>query len=180
MTRHVLLVSTAPDPSDELLDLLQREGNSDVEVAVVAPAADESLLEWIANDDRRASEEARRRAIESAEVEALAARVVGVDVGDPDPIVAIRDALATFPADQLVVVTRPKHAATWLEKRLLGGELERLGLPVTYLVDDDVRSAREVDDAPSPRFAVRGVFVAVLLVATALVVIALSLYFSLR
>jgi hypothetical protein len=182
MTRHVLLVTTSPDPSDELLELLQQEGDTDVEVAVVAPAVDESFLEWFADDDRRAREEASRRAVESAEVEALGARVVGVDVGDPDPIVAVKDALERFPADHLVVVTRPKQAATWLEKRLLGGELERLGLPVTYLVDDDVPSeaAREVDRAPTLRFAVRSVFAAVMLLSAALIIVALWLYFSLR
>ncbi|MGZ4317080.1 MAG: hypothetical protein ACXVRS_14805 [Gaiellaceae bacterium] len=150
MTPHVLLVTAAPDPSDELLELLQQEGGTDVEVAVVAPVVDESLLEWFADDDRRAREEARRRAIESAEAEALGARVVGVDVGDPDPIVAIK--------------------------------VERLGLPVTYLVDDDVPSeaAREVDVAPTLRFGVRSVLAAVMLLSAALIVVALWLYFSLR
>jgi hypothetical protein len=178
MTRHVLLVTTSPDPADELLEFLEHEGGSDVEVAVVAPAADESPLEWFADDDRRAREEAWRRAMESAEVEALGAHVVRVEVGDPDPIAAIKDALETFPADQLVVVTRPRQAATWLEKRLLDGELERLGLPVTHLVDDDVPSeaAREVELPPTFRFVVR----AVLLVSAVLIVVGLWLYFSLR
>ncbi|MGZ4303151.1 MAG: hypothetical protein ACXVR9_15925 [Gaiellaceae bacterium] len=180
MTRHILVVTTAPDPSDELLELLEREAGTDVEVAVVAPAVDESVLEWFAVNDRRAREEAQRRAIESAEVEALAARVVGADVGDPDPMLAIRDALARFPADELVVVTRPKEAATWLEKRLLGGELERLGLPITHLVDDDVNAGEEAPAAPSPGFAVRSVVVTVTIVSAALIAVALAVYFGLR
>ncbi|MGZ4317067.1 MAG: universal stress protein [Gaiellaceae bacterium] len=179
MTRHVLVVTTAPDPSDELLERLERDAGTDVEVAVVAPAADASVLEWFYDDDRRAREEAQRRAIEAAEVEALGARVVRVDVGDPDPVVAIKDALATFRADELVVVTRPKEAATWLEKRLLSGELERLGLPITHLVDDDASAAEAAATSGRLSFAGRSVGVTVI-VAVVLIAVALALYFSLR
>jgi hypothetical protein len=182
MPRHVLVVTTAPDPSDELLDRLERDGGSDVEVAVVAPAADASILEWLTDDDERAREEALRRATEAAEVEAVGARVVSVEVGDPDPVVAVRDALAKFPADELVVVTRPKESATWLEKPLITGELEQFGLPVTHLVDDDVptRARHVLDDTPTARFALRGVLPTVAVIAVGLTALALSLYLGLR
>jgi hypothetical protein len=182
MSRRVLVVTTAPDPSDELLDRLERDGGSDVEVAVVAPAADASILEWLTDDDERAREEALRRATEAAEVEAVGARVVSVEVGDPDPVVAVRDALAKFPADELVVVTRPKESATWLEKPLITGELEQFGLPVTHLVDDDVptRAAHVLEDAPTTRFALRGALLTVAVIAVGLIALALSLYFGLR
>jgi hypothetical protein len=180
MPRHVLVVTTAPDPSDELLDRLERDGGPEVEVALVAPAADASILEWLTDDDERAREEALRRATEAAEVEAVGARVVSVEVGDPDPVVAVRDALAKFPADELVVVTRPTESATWLEKPLITGELERFGLPVTHLVDDDVpRPGHVLDYTPPLRFAWRGVLLTVTVVA-GLIALALSLYFLLR
>jgi hypothetical protein len=182
MPRRVLVVTTAPDPSDELLDQLERHGGPDAEVAVVAPAADASILEWLADDDERAREEALRRAREAAEVEAVGARVVSAEAGDPDPVVAVRDALAKFPADELVVVTRPKESATWLEKPLITGELEQFGLPVTHLVDDDVptRAARAFDDTPTARFAWRAVLLAVTAIAAGLAALALTLYFGLR
>jgi hypothetical protein len=182
MPRRVLVVTTAPDPSDELLDRLERDAGPDVEVAVVAPAADASILEWLTDDDERAREEALRRAAESAAVEALGARVVSVEVGDPDPVVAVRDALAKFPADELVVVTRPKDSATWLEKPLLTGELEQFGLPVTHLVDDDepTRAVRILDGTPTARFALRGVLLTVTAVAAGLTALVLGLYFGLR
>jgi hypothetical protein len=182
MSRRVLVVTTAPDPSDELLDRLERDGGPDVEVAVVAPAADASILEWLTDDDKRAREEALRRAMEAAEVEAVGARVVSVEVGDPDPVVSVRDALAKFPADELVVVTRPKESATWFEKPLITGELEQFGLPVTHLVDDDVpmRTPHVLDDAPTARFALRGVLLTVTVIAAVLIALALSLHFLLR
>jgi hypothetical protein len=143
MSRRLLIVATAPDPSDELLDQLERDARDDLEVAVVAPASDVSLFQWLAGDDERAREAAERRAMEAAEVEALAARVTNVVVGDPDPVAAVEDALKRFPADELVLVTRPKDRATWLEKRAVSGELEQFGLPVTYLVDDDAVEAAD-------------------------------------
>jgi hypothetical protein len=108
--------------------------------------------------------------------------VVSVEVGDPDPVVAVRDALARFPADELVVVTRPKDSATWLEKPLIAGELEQFGLPVTHLVDDDVptRSVRILDGTPTARFALRGVLLTVTVVAAGLTALVLGLYFGLR
>jgi hypothetical protein len=182
MSRRVLVVTTAPDPSDELLERLERDSGPDVEVAVVAPTADASILEWLTDDDERAREEAFRRAMEAAEVEAMEAKVVSVEVGDPDPVVAVRDALAKFPADELVVVTRPKESATWLEKPLITGELERFGLPVTHLVDDDVpaRGGHRLDDTPTVHLALRGVLLTVTVIAVGLIALALSLYFVLR
>jgi hypothetical protein len=155
MPRRLLIVATAPDPSDELLERLGRDARGDVEVAVIAPASDVSLIEWLTGDETRAREEAQRRAIEAAEVESLAANVIDVTVGDPDPIAAVEDALRRFPADELVLVTRPKEAAMWLEKRAILGELERFGLPVTYLVDDDMGESATANVVPFPRPASR-------------------------
>ena len=92
MPHRVLVVATAPDPSDELLEYLDKYNGDDLEVAVVAPASDISLLEWMAEDEDRARREAERRAREAAEAEALAAKVVDVEVGDPDPVLAVEDA----------------------------------------------------------------------------------------
>jgi hypothetical protein len=180
MTRRRLVVTTAPDPSAALLDQLQwDDGEDDLEVAVVAPASDMSLLEWLSDDDR-VREEARRRALEAAEAESLVGRIVDVRVGDPDPRVAIEDALREFPADEVVLVTRPQDKAGWLEQLLADGELgRRLGLPVRHLVDDaaDAGPGAGLDLPPSPLLF--GVGVAVLSVL-ALAVIAFALYLIVR
>ena len=141
VSRRLLVVVTAPDPEDELLDRISDQVRDDVEVVVVAPISDLSFLQWLASDEDAARAEAARRAQRAAEVEALAGRVVEARVGDPDPLVAIEDALRTFPADELIIVTRPGEAATWLEKEAFRAGLERLGLPVMHLVDDDAGRA---------------------------------------
>jgi hypothetical protein len=65
----------------------------------------------------------------------------GVDVesrvGDSDPVKAIEDALRTFSADELIVVTLPDEDATWLEKGSAETALKRFSLPVTHLVVRD-------------------------------------------
>jgi siroheme synthase (precorrin-2 oxidase/ferrochelatase) len=49
-----------------------------------------------------------------------------------DPLTAIQDALREFPADEIVVVTRPEEDTTWLERGT--GDSARFDIPVTHLV----------------------------------------------
>jgi hypothetical protein len=145
MPRRVLAVVTSPDPEDELLDRLRSSGSDDdVELMVIAPASDISLLDWIVGDEDAARAEAERRARKTATAAGPATRVIEARVGEFDPLIAIEDALLTFPADELIVVTRPGEFATWLEKDAVRAGLEHFGLPVTHIVDDDV-------DAPPVR-----------------------------
>ena len=81
----------------------------DAEVLVVAPALNSRLRHWLSDDDG-----ARRRAEER--VTAFVARLEqqGVHaagrVGDADPLLAIADALPTFPADEIVIAAEPERA----------------------------------------------------------------------
>jgi hypothetical protein len=194
MPRRLILVTTAPDPQDELQERVRGYAGEDVEAVVVAPVSDVSPLQWLTGEEDEARREAERRAQQAAE--AVPGRTVDARVGDPDPLVAIEDALRTFPADELIVVTRPEQEATWLEQDAFAA-LGRFDLPVTHLVDDGAtltqRSGAADEPVPEPaREIVRGrspwtgflVEQAVLLVVAAtaavLIAIALILYFSLR
>jgi len=55
------------------------------------------------------------------------------EVGDTDPVQAIEDALRTFPADEVLVVTRPDDDASWLEQDSAEEARERFGVPLTRL-----------------------------------------------
>jgi hypothetical protein len=138
VTTRLLVLATAPDPEDELRERVRAHADGDAEVRVVAPASDLSFLQWLAGDEERARGEADRRAHR-------AARAVGAAearVGDVAPVIALEDALRAFPADELIVVTRPEDNANWLERDLLDRIENRLGLPVTQLIDDDVAARR--------------------------------------
>ena len=82
----------------------------EADILVVAPALNSVLRRWVSDDDG-----ARRRA--GSVVQTLVAQLTraGLDaegrIGDADPMLAIADALATFAADEIIVVGRPEHSA---------------------------------------------------------------------
>ena len=101
---------------------------------VVAPASDISRLDWLTNAEDDARTEAAERADQLAQ--AVSSDEVESRVGDSDPLIAIEDALRTFPADELIVVTAADEDAAWLEKGSGEAALARFSLPVTHLVVD--------------------------------------------
>ena len=98
------------------------------DVLVVAPALNTWLRHWVSDDDA-----ARRRAQErvAAFVDLLQRRAAHVEgrVGDADPLQAIEDALATFPADEIVIAARPE-GTTRLADDLVSRARDRFALPV--------------------------------------------------
>jgi hypothetical protein len=135
VSRRLLVVTTVPVEGRLLQERVrEHSGSEDAEVRVVAPAADVSPLEWLASDEDEAREEAAEVAERSAQAVAPEAEIAEAEVGDVDPVQAIEDALREFPADELIVVTRPGSEAAWLEKDASAEALERFDLPVTRLV----------------------------------------------
>jgi hypothetical protein len=130
--RNVLVVSSVERPVDELRSVL---GDDVGEVYVVVPAVRQSRLQWLANDEDAAREQASDAASEIADAVPADAEAT---VGDSDPVLAAKDALREFPADEVVVVTRPDEDATWLEEGS-GKEIERElgGLPVKRITVPD-------------------------------------------
>jgi hypothetical protein len=112
--RNVLVLSSIAPPADELRTAL---GEDIGEVHVVAPAVEQSRLQWLTNAEDDAREEAERTAEEVASsATAGDAERVEAEAGDSDPLLAVEDALRTFDADEIVVVTRTGKGASWLEE----------------------------------------------------------------
>jgi hypothetical protein len=132
-SRNVLLVALDPVAEDQLRSAIEdRHAGDDVRVRVVAPASNMSALQWLMADEDEARAEAEQLAAETAREVEAEAPVSGVDteVGDRDPLVAVEDALAEFPADEIVLAG---HADPQTEERL-----RRFGLPVERVgVGDD-------------------------------------------
>jgi hypothetical protein len=98
--RNVLVVSTV-EHSDDVLR--EHVGDADT-LKVVVPVVKQGILDWLANDEAafsHAQEVAGRTADE------LPGETVEAVAGEADVGLAIRDALATFPADEIVVAVRP-------------------------------------------------------------------------
>jgi hypothetical protein len=132
--RKVLVVATAPVDSAVLRDTVRAHAGDNAEVRVVATASDLSPLQWLANDEDRARTKAAGVAREAARAVGPEAKRTEARVGDSDPVQAIEDALRTFPADEVVVVTQPGEDASWLEQDSAEEARERFGVPVTHLV----------------------------------------------
>ena len=94
--RNVLVVSTVED----LGTSLRAQLHEDDVVKVVVPVVGQGVLDWLANDERAFS-----HAVEVADhlAEELPGETVDAGAGEADVALAIRDALATFPADEIVV-----------------------------------------------------------------------------
>jgi hypothetical protein len=132
--KRVLVVATAPIDESLLRDHLREHAGPEAEVRVVAPAADLSPLQWLASDEDEARGEAAEIARSAERGAASEAGRVEAQVGDSDPVQAIEDALREFPAEEVLVVTRPGEDANWLEQDAAEEASGRFGVPVTHLV----------------------------------------------
>jgi len=105
------------------------------EVLVVAPAVNSRLRHWLSDEDG-----ARRRAAARAAafVERLGRGGIHAEgrVGDPDPLLAIADALPTFPADEIVIAADAERADD-----LLARAHDRFALPVSHAGESFPRAA---------------------------------------
>ena len=134
--KRVLVVATAPVDQEALRSELSEKAGEGAEIKVVAPASDVSPLQWLATDEDDARGEAADIAREAEHAVEPEADRVEAEVGDSDPVQAIEDALRTFQADEIVLVTRSDDEAGWLEKDADAEVSERFGIPLTRLVVD--------------------------------------------
>jgi hypothetical protein len=126
---NVLVVSTVDHPEDVLRSYVQ-EGDT---LKVVVPVVRQGFLDWLAND---------QKAFTHAEnvAETVAAKLPGDIVesraGEADVDLAIRDALATFPADEIVVAVRPGDQEGNVEASATADAPTQSvqGIPVRYVV----------------------------------------------
>jgi hypothetical protein len=125
-----LLVVT-PEPVDaRLLREVLGEDVAGAEVLVVSPATNRSRIAfWVSDSDEAIgeAEAAQEETVERLEEEGVDA---AGDTGESEPAVAIEDALATFPADRIVVFSHPDR--DYREDEGLAGAEQRFGVPLTH------------------------------------------------
>ena len=105
------------------------------EVLVVCPALNSPLKHWLSDEDK-----ARAVAQERLHRSLTELRRVGIDahgeIGDPDPVQAMEDALRTFGADEIIISTHPEGRSNWLERGVVSSAQERFAVPITHVVVD--------------------------------------------
>jgi hypothetical protein len=128
----LLLLTSEPITAAQLRDALTVDADpADTEVMVVAPALSESPLRfWVsdADDAIARAEEVRRATVAQLSEDGVPATG---DTGESDPEQAIADALATFPAERIVVFS-PAEASDrhYRESYDVLSLQKRFGLPV--------------------------------------------------
>jgi len=132
MEPHLLLIANRTCPCPDVLEEVRRRA-TDGEVLVVAPALNRRLAHYVSDTDAavRAARERLDRAIGWLVEAGIEARG---EVGDADPVLAIEDALAGFPATEIVISTHPPDRSNWLEKDIVRRAGECSGLPIVHLV----------------------------------------------
>jgi hypothetical protein len=132
MGQNVLVVSTVENAGDALR---AQFGETDT-IKVVVPVTGQGILDWLASD-QKAFGEAERVAERTAEQ--LPGETVDAVAGEANVALAISDALATFPADEIVVAVRPDDEQGLVESIATEGAPQRSvdGVPVRYVVVRD-------------------------------------------
>lgn len=151
-TRRILVVANQTADGRELLEeIANRCRGNECEVMLVCPGMVGSRAQHWTSDVDKGMDAARERMARSV----AALRRVGVEVraevGDPDPNLAIEDALRVFPADEIVISTLPPGESRWLEHDVVERTRREVDLPMTHVVVDI--QAEAASAAPGSRAA---------------------------
>jgi hypothetical protein len=153
----ILVVANETVEGSELLQEIKlRAQGRNADVRVVAPALVASRIKHGLGDVDEAREDAAARLQRSIDAIRRTGIEASGEVGDADPELAIRDALATFPADEVIIATHPPERSTWLEKDVVERARADIEQPITHVIVDldaerGQQTARAVERIPRRR-----------------------------
>ena len=133
MGRKILALVAEPVSGDALRRSVGSERAEAAEVLVVAPALS-SRTRFVLSDPDPAierAEQVQEETVERMEEEGIDA---AGDTGEADPLLAIQDALTSFPADEIVLFTHPDAERNWLEEGVVEEAKSRFQVPVHHLL----------------------------------------------
>ncbi len=123
---RLLVLATAPVDAAAVREALPGEDLDGAEVLVVSPAVNESPVAFWVSDSDEAIADAESAGRESATaLEEAGAGRTRATTGESEPLVALQDALATFPADRIVLFVSDD------EHDLRAAAEERFDVPVS-------------------------------------------------
>jgi hypothetical protein len=131
MGMKLLVLATDPIDADDLRGALDGEELDGAEVLVVSPAVNASPLAFWVSDSDEAIADAESTARQTADALAAEGARTRAETGESEPLLALQDALATFPADRVVVFTRgDEESQRYREDDVAGEAQRRFGVPV--------------------------------------------------
>jgi hypothetical protein len=133
MAKRILALVSEPVSGAALKKAVDGERAAGAEVLVVAPALNTRARFWLSDPDPaiERAEDVQEETVERMDEEGIDA---AGDTGESDPLLAIQDALTTFPADEIVLFTHASGDKNWLEEGLVEEVKERFDRPVQHLV----------------------------------------------
>jgi hypothetical protein len=134
-TCHPVANEAVADRPAGVPEVVRRQLDEADEVRVVAPALTGRLQSWVSDIDGAALEADERMRTIVGDIPSSGKDVRG-QVGDEDPLQAVADTLALFPADALILGVHPPDVVNWRERRFSEKVRERFDLPVTEMVLD--------------------------------------------
>lgn len=130
----ILVIANRTCPCPALADdVASRASDTPLDVLVVAPALNSRLRHWVSDVDDAVARARNRVELAVAELHERGVSARG-EVGDSDPMLAIADARANFPASEIVIATHPAGRSNWLERGLIEKARARFAVPITHLV----------------------------------------------
>ena len=133
MPKRILALVAEPVSGEALKEAVGSERADAAEVLVVAPALNSRWRFWTSDTDEAIgrAEEVQQETVERMNEEGIDA---AGGTGESDPLLAVQDALQTFPADEIVLFTHPGGERNWLEEGLVDEAKERFDAPVRHLL----------------------------------------------
>ena len=139
MPKKILALVSEPVTGEALKQAVGREQAEAAEVLVVAPALN-TRRHFLFSDVDSAierAEEVQQETVERMDEEGVDA---AGDTGESDPLLALQDALQTFPADEIVLFTHADDRSNWLEQGVVDEARERFERPVRHLIVERERT----------------------------------------
>jgi hypothetical protein len=135
MPKKILALVSEPVSGEALRSAVGGEIGADDEVMVVAPALNDPLHFVTSDPDGAISraDDVQQETVERLDEEGIDA---AGDTGESNPLLAIQDALATWPADEIVLFTHREGERNWLEEGIVEEAKGRFDRPVRHFVVD--------------------------------------------
>ena len=137
---NVLVVAHHTAATPALLDAVRERARSGpASFHLVVPSQPHGIHKLV--DPQDASDDEVSAVLEEALPklsDAAGAKVTG-SIGDPEPLMAIQDAINLGNYDEIIISTLPRRVSRWLRLDLVS-KAKGLGLPVTHVDADRVRT----------------------------------------
>jgi hypothetical protein len=131
---HVLVVAHQTAATQPLLDAVrERAARGEASFHLVVPRQPHGIHKLV--DPQDVGDDEAQQVLDQALprlAEAAGAEVTG-SIGDPEPLMAIQDAVNLGDYDEIIISTLPLGISRWLKLDLIS-KVKALGLPVTHVL----------------------------------------------